>query len=77
MRFHFDLHNDVDTHDEEGVELPDELSARRYAEDSARIMAAESVRRGHLNLDHFIEVSDDVGRTLFKVTFADVITVTG
>lgn len=75
MRFYFHLHNDVETHDEEGVELADTTAAVRHAKDEARTMAAESVGVGHLNLSHCIEVTDKAGAGLLKVTFGDVVEV--
>lgn len=77
MRFYFHLHNDVHTVDEEGRELPDAQAARALAENEAQVMAAESVRVGHLDLSHYVEVADENGETLFKVTFGDVVSVRG
>jgi hypothetical protein len=74
-RFFFHLHNDIDTHDEEGRDLPDIDAARRSAEHDARNMAAESVRAGHLVLDHFVEVTGEEGRPLFRVTFGEVVEI--
>lgn len=75
VRYFFHLYNDIDTQDEEGIELADETAARKHAEGEARTMAAESVRKGHLDLSHFIEVATDSGPPLFKVTFGEVVTV--
>lgn len=75
MRFFFHLHNDIDTRDEEGTELPDRDAARALAQKEARTMAAESVRKGHLNLAHFVEVTDEAGAALFRVEFGQVIDV--
>jgi hypothetical protein len=75
MRFYFHLYNDVDTHDEEGTELPDQEAARHFAEQAARAMAAESVTQGHLNLSHYIEVTNDADAVLFRVTFGEVVSV--
>ena len=76
MRFYFHLHNDIEARDEEGRELPDLQTALNSAREEARVIAANSVRLGHLNLSHSIEVADEAGRSLFKVRFGDVITVT-
>jgi hypothetical protein len=75
MRFYFHLHNDIETHDGEGVELADRAAAVRHAEDEARTMAAQSVGVGHLNLSHCIEVTDSAGTCLLKVTFGEVVEV--
>ena len=76
-RFYFHLYNDIVSKDEEGRELPDVDIARHDAREDARGMAAESVREGELNLDHYVEVADDTGETLFRVTFGEVVRVTG
>ena len=76
-RFYFHLYNDIVSKDEEGRELPDVDTARHDAREDARNMAAESVREGELNLDHYVEVADDAGEPLFRVTFGEVVKVTG
>ena len=76
-RFYFHLYNDIVSKDEEGRELPDVDTARHDAREDARNMAAESVREGELNLDHYVEVADDSGEPLFRVTFGEVVKVTG
>ena len=73
--YFFHLHNDLQTRDEEGRELASFDAARRAAEEDARHMAAESVRAGHLQLDHFVEVTAEDGQPLFRVTFGDVVRV--
>ena len=75
-RYFFNLYNDVDSTDEEGREWPDLDSARRAAVEDARHMAAESLRHGHLNLSHFVEVTVENRQVLFKVTFGEVVTIT-
>lgn len=77
MLFYFHLHNDVHTQDESGRDLPDAAAARAVAEDEARAMAAESVKVGHLDLSHNVEVADENGDTLFAVTFGDVVAIRG
>lgn len=63
--------------DKEGSELPNAEAARALAENEARVMAAESVKKGHLDLSHYVEVADESGETLFKVRFGDVVCVRG
>jgi hypothetical protein len=75
MRYYFHLHNDIQSLDEEGRELPDLEAARLEAVDEARVMAAESVRKGHLNLGHNIKVEDESRTIQFEVTFGDAVTV--
>ena len=74
-RYFFHLHNDLDVRDEEGRDLPDIETAHSVAEDDARTMAAESVRMGHLTLAHFVEVTGQEGRPLFRVTFGEVVEI--
>ena len=74
-RFFFHLHNDIETTDDEGMELPDLRGARQMAEENAREMAAESVRLGRLDLGHSIEVTDERGDTVLTVTFGQAIKI--
>lgn len=74
-RYHFHLHNDMDAFDEEGVELADAAAAREYAIQNVREVASESIAQGHLNLDHFIQVTDERGEEVLLVRFGDAITV--
>lgn len=74
-RFFFNLHNDVDSLDDEGREFPDLTAATRAAQQDAREMAAESVCHGHLNLGHYIQVADEHGTELLRVSFGSVLTV--
>jgi hypothetical protein len=76
-RFYFHLHNGVEAHDDEGRELPDLDAARDDACKDARDMAAESVRCGALDLRHYVEVADYSGAELFRVTFGEVVKITG
>jgi hypothetical protein len=75
MRYFFNLHNDIDTQDEEGVELASPAEARAHAVAEARVMAADSVSKGHLNLAHYIQVFDDGRQALFRVTFGEAVDV--
>ncbi|HEX8666914.1 MAG TPA: hypothetical protein VF727_00900 [Allosphingosinicella sp.] len=76
-RFYFHVHNDIDAEDNEGVELPDVGAARNYAAENARALVCESVRKGHLNLDHYILVTGDTGREVLKLTFRESFTLEG
>lgn len=73
--FYFHLFNDVVSRDDEGLELTDVAAAMRHAAASAREMAAQSVREGHLVLDHHIDVTDDEGAMVGTVHFRDVVEV--
>ena len=76
-RYFFHLFNDETTLDDEGRELPNDAAARDRGAKDARIMAAESVRKGHLILDHRIEVTCEDGRKLDTIHFRDVVTIQG
>ncbi|WP_129792365.1 hypothetical protein [Sphingosinicella sp. CPCC 101087] len=77
-RYYFHLHNDMDVSDEEGMGLPDLEAAREQALENARVMACVSIKeQGNVNLDHYIEVTDERGEALFKLTFREAFTVTG
>ena len=76
-RFFFHLFNDVTSIDDEGVDLPDLKVAMDKAVTIAREMAAESVRAGHLVLDHRIELATDTGQTVATVRFGEVVKVEG
>ena len=74
-RYFFHLHNDLETRDEEGLELADVTAARGVAAHEARAMAAQSVAQGQLHLDHSIEVTDASGATLFTLRFGEVVEI--
>jgi hypothetical protein len=75
-RFFFHLHNDIDTFDEGGTELPDLASAREHARAEAVHMAAASVTE-HQRLygDHRIDVADQTGEVLCSVFFREVVQI--
>ena len=72
-RYFFHLHNDLETRDEEGLELADLASAEAVARREARACAAQNVMQGHLALAHAIEVTDEAGTRVLLVRFGDVI----
>lgn len=76
-RYFFHLHDEMDVQDAEGTELADLGAARALAILSAREVACESIAEGRLNLDHFIEVTDDRGHHVVTVSFGDAIKVSG
>ncbi|MDB5693258.1 MAG: hypothetical protein JWO81_2321 [Alphaproteobacteria bacterium] len=76
-RFYFHVFNDVVAMDDEGIELADLAAAREQAMDSAREMVCEAINKGHLNLDHRIEVTDESGAKLMTVSHRDAFTLTG
>ena len=69
-RYHFHLRDGAaGVTDLEGTNLPGPAAARAYAAQVAReLMARAEVKRRHWRLD----VSDDTGKVLFNVPFAEV-----
>ena len=76
-RFFFHVHDDIDALDEEGRELPDLAAARDAAINGVRELACEQIRKGKVDLRHRIEVADDAGRTVLKITFGDAFAIEG
>ena len=76
-RYYFNLFNDEDTFDREGMELSDEAAAHEQAVRAAKDMASQGVADGRLVLDNRIEVVDDRGDTIDTVYFRDVVQVEG
>lgn len=76
-RFYFHIFNDDAVLDEEGAELPDWEAARARAITSARALACDSIQKGHLNLDHRIEVADETDKRVMTVTFRESFTIQG
>ncbi|MGZ8310704.1 MAG: DUF6894 family protein [Allosphingosinicella sp.] len=74
-RYFFNIRNDLTVDDDEGTQLEDEAAAREVALESARALVCESVKVGHLNLDHFIEVLGENRDLLFKLTFREAFTI--
>jgi hypothetical protein len=74
-RYFFHLHNDIDSPDEEGAEHANDREAMECALDNCREMASASVRKGHLDLRHFIICVAEDGREVGIVRFGDAITV--
>ena len=74
-RYFFHIYDHDITMDEDGRDLPDLAAARELALDSARDLVCESIHRGHLNLDHRIEVQDQQGETVIVLTFREAFTI--
>ncbi|WP_114953218.1 DUF6894 family protein [Sphingosinicella terrae] len=76
--YRFHLHDDLFVEDEEGLELADLEAAREQALESARELVCAHIRQfGNVNLDHYIDVADESGAILFRITFRDAFTVSG
>jgi hypothetical protein len=76
-RYYSHVFNDEITIDEEGAELPEIEAARARAIEAARALVCESVQKGHLNLDHRIEVADENDARVMTVTFREAFTIRG
>lgn len=75
-RYFFNVFNDKDVPDEEGMELPDAAAARTRAVMEVRLLAADSVvAHGHLVRHHRIEIADASGARIDTVTFGDAIEI--
>lgn len=75
-RYFFHLYNNVETHDDEGIVLPDGKAAHERAiVDARRMMAARLEEKGDISLSHWIEVEDELGETLVIVKFGDVVKI--
>lgn len=75
--YFFHVFNDEITVDEEGTELADLAAAREFAIESARALVCDSVKHGHLNLDHRIEIADETDARKMTVTFREAFTIEG
>ncbi|MES2338751.1 MAG: hypothetical protein V4537_11710 [Pseudomonadota bacterium] len=73
--YFFNIVNDDVTEDPEGAELADDHAARAHAIIAARSLAADTVRLGHLGLDHRIEITNAAREVIDVVTFADAVEI--
>lgn len=76
-RYFFHIHDDIISTDPEGIELADLEAARACAVEGARSLMMAQVQAGKLDLDHWIEVADEQGREVFRLRFAEALTVRG
>jgi hypothetical protein len=75
-RYFFDLHNDIDALDEEGVELSGLDGALAHALCEARTMIQASVAdTGRIDLRHHIDIRDKTGTVIHVMHFEDAVTV--
>ena len=74
-RYYFDVYNDDVTLDEEGAEFADGYAARDHAIKEARVLAADSVLRGHLIANHHIEIVDSNRISLGTVRFGEAVDI--
>lgn len=59
------------TPDEEGIDLQDEAAARTMAMDSIRSIISEEARKGVIDLDGYIDVTNESAETLTRIAFPE------
>lgn len=59
------------TSDEEGIDLQDEAAARSMAMDSIRSIISEEARKGVIDLDGYIDVTNESAETLTRIAFLE------
>jgi hypothetical protein len=74
-RYFFNVYDDVIAPDEEGTELPNIEAARLHAVIGARDIVSEQVRRGYFVRSHWLDVVDENGNLLLKVTFGEAVDI--
>lgn len=75
-RYFFDLHNDIESIDDEGKVLPDLKAATTRGFIEAREMVCSSVEEHcHIDLRHRIEIRDKSGQTVRTIHFEDAVTI--
>ena len=70
-RFFFHVFDDAVSIDESGQPAEDLDGAREIALNGARELVCDQVRRGYLNLENYIVVTDQTGQELLRVTFRE------
>jgi hypothetical protein len=73
--FYFDIYNDDITLDDEGAELVDARAAMARATKEARVLAAETVKLGHLSRSHRLEVLDEQRHSIGTVRFDEAVDI--
>jgi len=73
--YYFNIYNDDVTLDEEGADLADDQAARAYAVKAARSLAADTASKGHLTLDHRIEIVDADRKAVAAVRFGEAVEI--
>jgi hypothetical protein len=75
-RYFFDLHNDIDAIDDEGIELPDLRAGKAHALGEARTMIQASVAEtGRIDLRHHIDIRDENGAVVHVMRFGDAVKI--
>lgn len=74
-RYFFHIYDELELHDEEGLELADASDARRQAMAGVREMMCEEIKTGRLTLRHRVEVEDESGEEIFRLAFRDAVEI--
>lgn len=74
-RYFFHAYDRIVADDDEGIELDDVALAVAVAHHAARDLAADECRRGELDLNFRIDVTDEAGAIVASVTLADAVQV--
>ena len=77
MRYYFHLHDDLETFDDEGLELKNAAAAREVAVKIVRELICDDVKAGRVALDHRIDIADQSGAVIDVVKFRDGVRVEG
>lgn len=73
-RYFFDLHDDTDSPDDEGKELPDDGAARaRGIAEAVEMIAAAATEHGKIDLAHWVRVRRENGETLVRMKFEEAV----
>jgi hypothetical protein len=73
--YYFDVHGDETIIDEDGIDLDDARAARAFAVRTARLVAADSVRRGHLVKHHRVEILGEDRKLLGEVRLGEAVEI--
>ena len=73
--YYFNVYCDDTIMDEDGVSLDDEQAARAFALKTARLVAADSVRRGHLAKHHRVEIVGEDRKVLGEVRLGEAVEI--
>ena len=63
--------------DPEGRDLPDLDAAKKEALAGARDLMASEVKAGELRLDALVAIEDEHGDEVYRLRFADAVTIAG
>ena len=74
-RYFFNVYDDVIAPDEEGMDLPNAQAARLKALIGARDIISEQVKHGYFVRSHWIDVLDERGELVLKLTFGEAVDI--